>query len=48
MYGANITGFRGANPAVRVTGEQYTGQGVSYDDKMRALVAAAEAADVRT
>ncbi|HEX2185755.1 MAG TPA: extracellular solute-binding protein, partial [Chloroflexota bacterium] len=46
VYTAIITDFQQAHPAIKVEGEQYTGPGVSYYDKMQTLFAAGEAADV--
>jgi multiple sugar transport system substrate-binding protein len=46
VYTAIINDFKAAQPAISVTGEQYTGQGVNYYDKMQTLFAAGEAADV--
>ncbi|MGH2367619.1 MAG: extracellular solute-binding protein, partial [Chloroflexota bacterium] len=46
VYTAMIEDFQQAHPTIKVTGEQYTGQGVSYYDKMQTLFAANEAADV--
>jgi multiple sugar transport system substrate-binding protein len=46
VYTAIIDDFKAAQPAITVTGEQYTGQGVNYYDKMQTLFAAGEAADV--
>jgi multiple sugar transport system substrate-binding protein len=46
VYSAIINDFKGASPNITVTGEQYTGQGVNYYDKMQTLFAANEAADV--
>jgi multiple sugar transport system substrate-binding protein len=46
VYSAIIKDFQEAHPNVQVAGEQYTGAGVNYYDKMQTLFASGDAADV--
>ena len=46
VYTHIMNDFQQAQPAIKVTGEQYTGAGVNYYDKMQTLFASGEAADV--
>jgi multiple sugar transport system substrate-binding protein len=46
VYTNIINDFQKERASITVTGEQYTGQGVSYYDKMQTLFAADDAADV--
>jgi multiple sugar transport system substrate-binding protein len=46
VYTNIISDFHKEHPAIKVAGEQYTGPGVNYYDKMQTLFAAGEAADI--
>jgi multiple sugar transport system substrate-binding protein len=46
VYSALITDLQAARPNLTVSGEQYTGQGVNYYDKLQTLFAAGDAPDV--